>query len=64
VAALEPHFAISLCEAAGIKLEHPVKDLFKPATRKAIETFLAGQTRVQLDKLAVAKDIPLMTLPR
>jgi crotonobetainyl-CoA:carnitine CoA-transferase CaiB-like acyl-CoA transferase len=64
VAALEPHFAISLCEAAGIKLEHPVKDLFKPATRKAIESFLAGQTRVQLDKLAVAKDIPLMTLPR
>jgi crotonobetainyl-CoA:carnitine CoA-transferase CaiB-like acyl-CoA transferase len=62
VAALEPHFAISLCEAAGVKLEHPVKDLFKPATRKTIEAFLASQTRAQLDKLAVAKDIPLMTL--
>lgn len=64
VAALEPHFATSLCETAGIALAHPVKDLFKPATRKKIETFLAGQTRAQLDKLAQAKDIPLMTLPR
>jgi alpha-methylacyl-CoA racemase len=64
VAALEPHFAISLCEAAGIHLAHPVKDLFKPATRKAIEIFLASQTRQQLDKLATAKDLPLMTLAR
>jgi alpha-methylacyl-CoA racemase len=64
VAALEPHFAVSLCEAAGIPLAHPVKDLFKPATRRSLEAFLANQTRAQLDKLAVAKDIPLMTLPR
>jgi crotonobetainyl-CoA:carnitine CoA-transferase CaiB-like acyl-CoA transferase len=64
VAALESHFALRLCEAAGVQLTHPVKDLFKPATRQAIETFLASQTRAQLDKLAVAKDIPLMTLPR
>ncbi len=64
VAALEPHFALRLCEAAGVTLAHPVKDLFKPATRKAIETFLASQTRAQLDKLATAKDIPLLTLPR
>ncbi len=62
VAALEPHFAVSLCEAAGVQLAHPVKDLFKPTTRKAIETFFASQTRAQLDKLATAKDIPLMTL--
>ena len=64
VAALEPHFALRLCEAAGITLAHPVKDLFKPATRQTIETFLASQTRAQLDKLATAKDIPLLTLPR
>ena len=64
VAALEPHFAIRLCEAAGVQLSHPVKDLFKPATRQAIEAFLASQTRAQLDKLATAKDIPLLTLPR
>jgi alpha-methylacyl-CoA racemase len=63
VAALEPHFATRLCEAAGITLAHPVKDLFKPATRQAIEAFFASQTRAQLDKLATAKDIPLMTLP-
>lgn len=64
VAALEPHFAIRLCEAAGVTLAHPVKDLFKPATRQAIEAFLASQTRAQLDKLATAKDIPLLTVPR
>jgi crotonobetainyl-CoA:carnitine CoA-transferase CaiB-like acyl-CoA transferase len=64
VAALEPHFATRRCEAAGVTLAHPVKDLFKPATRQAIEAFFASQTRAQLDKLATAKDIPLMTLPR
>jgi crotonobetainyl-CoA:carnitine CoA-transferase CaiB-like acyl-CoA transferase len=64
VAALEPHFAIRLCEAAGVTLAHPVKDLFKPATRQAIEAFLASQTRAQLDKLATAKDVPLLTLAR
>lgn len=62
VAALEPHFAARLCEAAGVPLAHPLKDLFKPATREAIARFLASQTRAQLDKLAQAKDIPLMTL--
>jgi crotonobetainyl-CoA:carnitine CoA-transferase CaiB-like acyl-CoA transferase len=64
VAALEPHFAVRLCEAAGVPLKNPVKDLFKPATRQAIEAFLLNQTRAQLDKLATAKDIPLLTLAR
>lgn len=63
VAALEPHFAVSLCAAAGVALDHPVKDLFKPETQQAIATFLAGKTRQQLDKLAAAKDIPLLTMP-
>lgn len=63
VAALEPHFAIRLCEAAGVTLTHPIHDLYKRATREAIEVFLASQTRAQLDKLATVKDIPLMTLP-
>jgi crotonobetainyl-CoA:carnitine CoA-transferase CaiB-like acyl-CoA transferase len=62
VAALEPHFAARLCEAASVQLAHPLKDLFKPATREAIARFFASQTRAQLDKLAQAKDIPLMTL--
>jgi crotonobetainyl-CoA:carnitine CoA-transferase CaiB-like acyl-CoA transferase len=64
VAALEPHFAVSLCEAAGVAISHPHKDMFKPSTHRAIESFLASQTRQQLDKLAAAKDIPMMSLPR
>jgi crotonobetainyl-CoA:carnitine CoA-transferase CaiB-like acyl-CoA transferase len=64
VAALEPHFAASLCEAARVAISHPSKDLFKPSTHRAIESFLASQTRQQLDKLASAKDIPMMSLPR
>lgn len=63
MAALEPHFAQRLCDAAGITLKHPVKDLFKPALHQAIAAFLADKTRTQLDTLAQAKDIPLMTLP-
>ena len=64
LAALEPHFAARICEAAGVKLIDPVKDLFKPAARRGIESFMASQTRAQLNKLAKDKDIPLMTLPR
>jgi crotonobetainyl-CoA:carnitine CoA-transferase CaiB-like acyl-CoA transferase len=64
VAALEPHFAASLCEAAGVTLTHPINDLFKKSTHQAIASFLAGRTRVQVDKLATAKDIPMMSLPR
>lgn len=62
VAALEPHFAAALCAAAGV----PVTDrtvMMTPATHQAIAQFLAGQTRKQLDKLAVDRDIPLHTLP-
>ncbi|MGV3727268.1 CoA transferase [Hydrogenophaga sp.] len=61
VAALEPHFAASLCAAAQVPLNSP-RDLFKPVTHAAIEAFLKGQTRQQLDRLAVEKDIPLHTL--
>ena len=62
VAALEPHFAASLCEAAGVPFSHPYKDMFKTSTHTAIERFLASQTRQQLDKLATAKDIPMLSL--
>ncbi|MFM8865393.1 MAG: CoA transferase [Limnohabitans sp.] len=62
VAALEAHFAQRLCEAAGVKIAHPVKDLFKPAVHRAIAAFLAGKTRQALDALATAKDIPLLTM--
>lgn len=61
VAALEPHFAASLCAAAGVTMEG-MATLFKPATHRAIADFLAGQTRQQLDTLATARDIPMHTL--
>jgi crotonobetainyl-CoA:carnitine CoA-transferase CaiB-like acyl-CoA transferase len=62
VAALEAHFAQRLCEAAGVKIAHPVKDLFKPSVHQAIADFLARKTRKALDAWAQAKDIPLLTL--
>jgi crotonobetainyl-CoA:carnitine CoA-transferase CaiB-like acyl-CoA transferase len=62
LAALEAHFAQRLCEAAGVKIAHPVKDLFKPAVHQAIAAFVAGKTRQELDALAEARDIPLLTM--
>ena len=61
VAALEPHFAASLCAAAGVSM-NGMGSMFLPATHRAITAFLAGQTRKQLDVLATARDIPLHTL--
>jgi len=63
VAALEPHFAAALCQAAGVAASG-IRSLFTPATHQAIAAFLLTQTRQQLDKLAVAKDIPLHTLSK
>lgn len=61
VAALEPHFAAALCAAAGVPAAD-VRAMFAPATHQAIGEFLHTKTREQLDKLAVAKDIPLHTM--
>lgn len=61
MAALEPHFAASLAEAAGLA-DSRVTSMFKPESHAAIAAFLAGKTRKQLDALALAKDIPLQTL--
>ena len=62
VAALEPHFAQRLCEAAGVALGHPVKDMFKPEVHQALAAWLAGMSRSRLDRLAGSHDIPLHTL--
>lgn len=67
VAALEPHFAQSLCQAAGV----PGADspgaamglMFRSATHKAVASYLAGRTCAELDRLAAEQDIPLHTLP-
>jgi alpha-methylacyl-CoA racemase len=61
VAALEPHFAAALCAAAGVAVSD-VASLQSPATRAAIARFLKKQTRAQLDALALANDIPLLTM--
>lgn len=61
VAALEPHFAASLCAVAGVAL-NGMGTLFQPRTHTALASFFAGQTRRQLDQLAQARDIPLHTL--
>ncbi|MEY3783580.1 MAG: hypothetical protein RIS97_1759 [Pseudomonadota bacterium] len=61
VAALEPHFAASLCALAGVKVES-MKTLFSPQTHEAIAAWIARRTRKQLDVLALRHDIPLHTL--
>ncbi|MES2412690.1 MAG: CaiB/BaiF CoA-transferase family protein [Pseudomonadota bacterium] len=63
VAALEPHFAKRLCEAAGIG-ETGARTMSAPATKALIAQWLSGKTRKALDALAQEKDIPLHTLAR
>jgi crotonobetainyl-CoA:carnitine CoA-transferase CaiB-like acyl-CoA transferase len=63
VAALEPHFAARLAEVAGIKPAKPGQDLMlMPSTRTKLTDFFAGLTRKQIDALATAHDLPLMTM--
>jgi crotonobetainyl-CoA:carnitine CoA-transferase CaiB-like acyl-CoA transferase len=62
VAALEPHFAASLCALAGVNMES-MKTMFSPKTHAAIAAWTSSKTRKQLDALAVQHDIPLHTLP-
>jgi crotonobetainyl-CoA:carnitine CoA-transferase CaiB-like acyl-CoA transferase len=61
MAALEPHFAKALAEAAGLA-DSRIQSMFTPQAHASIQAFLAGKTRKQLDALALAKDIPLHTL--
>lgn len=62
VAALEPHFAAALCQAAGVTGSER-NLMFAPDTHARIAAFLAQRTRKQLDALGRAQDIPLHTLP-
>lgn len=59
LAALEPHFAARLCEAAGLP---PDADPRAAATHEGVARFVQGQSRAALDALAQARDIPLYTL--
>lgn len=58
VAALEPHFAARLCEAAGVAS----RDMQAEATHSGIAAWLQARTRAELDAVASAKDIPMHTL--
>jgi alpha-methylacyl-CoA racemase len=62
VAALEPHFAKSLCAAAGIPWCGPAT-MLEESTRLQVAQYLKKRTRRSLDALAVEQDIPLHTLP-
>ena len=62
VAALEPHFAARLCQAAGLG-ESAARDMTRKQVHQQLQAFFATQTRRQLDALAGANDIPLHTLP-
>jgi crotonobetainyl-CoA:carnitine CoA-transferase CaiB-like acyl-CoA transferase len=61
VAALEPHFAASLCKAAGIE-GSDVRAMFDAGTHEGIAAFFASRTRQDLDRLAAELDLPLHTL--
>jgi hypothetical protein len=63
VAALEPHFAARLCEAAGLGAS-AAKLMHKKATHETLASFFLTQTRQQLDRLATRQDIPLHSLAR
>lgn len=62
VAALEPHFAASLCRAAGVP-DGGMRAMFAPETHEAIARFLAVRSCADLDRLAAEQDLPLHTLP-
>ncbi|MGO4394955.1 CoA transferase [Variovorax sp. M-6] len=58
VAALEPHFAARLCEAAGLA----AGDMLAPVTHEALAAWIARRTRAELDAVARERDVPLLTL--
>ena len=62
VAALEPHFAQRLSEAADLLLSHPT-DMRKPEIHQGVARFLAARSCAELMQLAQDRDIPLHALP-
>jgi hypothetical protein len=61
MAALEPHFAKSLCAVAGIDWTGP-DTMLHAATHQQVAQFLSSRTRKVLDAMASQHDIPLHTL--
>jgi alpha-methylacyl-CoA racemase len=62
VAALEPHFAMALCQAAQIVVTSPT-DMLLPSTHAALAAFFAACTCQQIHALAQAHDLPLLCMP-
>jgi crotonobetainyl-CoA:carnitine CoA-transferase CaiB-like acyl-CoA transferase len=58
VAALEPHFAARLCQAAGLA----TTDVAARESHEAIARWIATCTRAELDTLARERDVPMLTL--
>jgi len=58
LAAVEPHFAARLCEAAGLG----TAEMEAPATRTALAAWIAGRRRSELEALRQARDLPLKTM--
>jgi alpha-methylacyl-CoA racemase len=61
VAALEPHFAADLCQAAGVAVAD-MATMLQPSTQHAVAAFFASRTCQQLSALAVEHDIPLFSI--
>lgn len=60
MAALEPHFALRLCQAAGLMSgDSPLPDMHSPTTAHRISEFLATKTCAQIAAMAAQSDIPL-----
>ena len=60
LAALEPHFAQRLCQAAGLELQDfSPSGMRAPSVHAAIRQFLADKTCAELDAMATQSDIPL-----
>ena len=62
VAALEPHFAAALCDAAGVAMADPARTMFDPATHEKVAAFFAATPCDALDRLARERDLPIHTM--
>jgi alpha-methylacyl-CoA racemase len=62
VAALEPHFAATLCRVAGIA-PYERSTMLHNVTQQTLTSFFAAHTCPQLDALATEHDIPLFCMP-
>lgn len=60
LAALEPHFALRICQAVGLTdCNGSVQQMRTPAVHTAIETFMQRHRRCHIAAIATQSDIPL-----